>query len=89
MEDVSELVRAYDARTECRRDACTSAAITADTRSVATFIATFKLNAEITLLSRYTHSRVPGDVSLGETLSPRGVFRAQFQRELRTEYPPP
>ncbi|KAG3132035.1 hypothetical protein PC128_g26520 [Phytophthora cactorum] len=56
-----------------------------------TFITTFKLNAEITQLNRYTHSRVPGDVSLSETLSPRGGGSAntQFQRKLRTEYPPP
>ncbi|KAG4039784.1 hypothetical protein PC123_g24667 [Phytophthora cactorum] len=84
------MVRAYEAQNGVRRNACTSAAITADTRSVTTFITTFKLNAEITQLNRYTHSRVPGDVSLSETLSPRGgSANMQFQRELRTEYPPP
>ncbi|KAG3086663.1 hypothetical protein PI124_g19606 [Phytophthora idaei] len=44
---------------ECRRSACTSAAITADTRSVTPFITTFKLNAEI------THSRVEACVGEG------------------------
>ncbi|KAG3054361.1 hypothetical protein PI125_g25872 [Phytophthora idaei] len=91
MKDVPEMVRAYVAQ---HGVACTSATTTADTRSVTTFvttfIATFKLNAEITQLSRYTHSRVPGEVSLGETLCPRGgSANTQFQRELRTEYPPP
>ncbi|KAG3051400.1 hypothetical protein PI125_g26294 [Phytophthora idaei] len=58
---------------EYRRNACTSAAITADTRSVTTFITTFKLNAEITQLNRYTRTCVPGEVSLRETLCPRGA----------------
>ncbi|KAG2967829.1 hypothetical protein PC123_g27165 [Phytophthora cactorum] len=65
---------------ECKRNACTNAAITADTRSVTTFITTFKLNAEITQLNRYTHSRVPGDVSLSETLIPRGVVRTRSSK---------
>ncbi|KAG3201517.1 hypothetical protein PC128_g3820 [Phytophthora cactorum] len=80
MEYVSEMVRAYEAQKECRRNACTSAAITADTRSITTIITTFKLNAEITQLNRYTHSRVPGDVSLSETLSPRGVVRTRSSK---------
>ncbi|KAG3007591.1 hypothetical protein PC121_g12852 [Phytophthora cactorum] len=47
MEDVPEMVRAYEAQNGVQAKR-TSAAITADTRSVTTFITTFKLNAEIT-----------------------------------------
>ncbi|KAG3241633.1 hypothetical protein PI124_g13525 [Phytophthora idaei] len=42
MEDVPEMVRAYEAQNGVQAYACTSAAITADTRSVTTFITTFK-----------------------------------------------
>ncbi|KAG2993193.1 hypothetical protein PC119_g18510 [Phytophthora cactorum] len=45
-----------------------------------TFNTTFKLNAEITQLSRYTHSRVPGKVSLSETLSPREAVRTRSSK---------
>ncbi|KAG4058828.1 hypothetical protein PC123_g6256 [Phytophthora cactorum] len=72
MEDVPEMVRAYEAQN--------------GVQGVTTFITTFKLNAEITQLNKYTHSRVPGDVSLGETL--RQCEHA-VTKELRTEYSPP
>ncbi|KAG3159243.1 hypothetical protein C6341_g14152 [Phytophthora cactorum] len=70
---------------ECRRNACTSAAITADTRSVMTF----KLNAEITQLNRYTHGRVPDDVSLGDA-QPQGAVRTRSSKgNCARNTPPP
>ncbi|KAG2777968.1 hypothetical protein PC129_g16748 [Phytophthora cactorum] len=57
---------------------------------VTTFITTFKLNADITQLSRYTYGRVLGKVSLGETLCLGEAVRTRSSKsELRKEYPPP
>ncbi|KAG2962447.1 hypothetical protein PC119_g25808 [Phytophthora cactorum] len=50
---------------------------------------TFKLNAVITQLNRYTHVVYPVTSRSVRRSAPGGSANTQFQRELRTEYPPP